>query len=317
MSEDRILDNAQAASVAPADSLKLTKSGETGFPATFANGRHVLFRVFWYGGNVLLILAIFVAIYSVIWEYSTRRYLRGFSDAIVPESSSTEEKMEAILQWMSHGPSRQEMDPLGLAPDRNPTDTLNYTSLLRVCGTATNAFVNLADSAGLSARRLLLLDSSHMTKHVVAEVFVDGRWAVVDPAFRAIFRGPNGQLLTREELANRAVWAAATRGIVGYESSYTFDRTAHVRIARLPLVGLYIRPILGRLLPHWEDSVLISLMLERESLATLVIALTLVILLALFRVGLRWYGEARLGVRLVRFRQQARRAFHAAVDITG
>ena len=95
--------------------------------------------------------------------------------------------------------------------DRNPIDTLNFQALLQVCGTATNAFENLAVSGGLRARRLLLLDSSLRTKHVDAEVLVNGRWMVVDPAFRVILRSPDGQALTRYELAIPAAFSAATR----------------------------------------------------------------------------------------------------------
>ena len=276
-----------------------------------------LFRAVWYAGNVLLILAILLAGYSAVWEYSTRKYLRGFSDAIVPVSASTEEKAESILHWMSTGPSRQRSGPDASSPDRDPTDTLNYTSLLRVCGSATNAFVNLSDSAGLAARRLLLLDSHHVTKHVVAELLVDGRWIVVDPAFRAIFRGSDGGLLTKEQLSDPAIFHAATRDISGYSSDYTFDNTAHVRVARLGWMGIPLRNVFNRLLPGWEDSAAVSLLMERESLATLVVALILIFLLGLARVVLRWYGEKRLGLRPVRVRQQIRRALHAFVDTSG
>jgi hypothetical protein len=54
-------------------------------------------------------------------------------------------------------------------------NTLNYTALLRGCGTATNAFENLADSSGLSTRRLLLVNPYHSAKHVVAAA---RRWAM-------------------------------------------------------------------------------------------------------------------------------------------
>ena len=70
-------------------------------------------------------------------------------------------------------------------------------------------------------------------------------------------------------------------------------------------------------LPGWEDSTALSLLLERESLTTMVVALILVFFLGLFRVGLRWYGEKRLGVRPVRIRQQVRREFNAFVDTAG
>ena len=278
---------------------------------------NALFRSVWYAGNILLILAILLAAYSAVWEYSTRKYLKGFSDAIVPVSATSEQKAEAILDWMSKGPSRNQTNLNPSTPDRDPSDTLNYASLLRVCGSATNAFINLSDSAGLAARRLLLLDSHQVTKHVVAELLVDRRWIVVDPAFRVMLRGADGSLLTREQLSDPAIFSAAVRGIHNYDPAYTFENTAHVRIARLGWIGAPVRGTLNRLLPGWEDSTAVSLLLERESLATLVIALILIFVLGLVRVGLRWYGERRLGFRPLRVRQQIRRAFHAFVDTAG
>jgi hypothetical protein len=286
-------------------------------PREVSGQANALFRSVWYAGNILLILTILLAAYSAVWEYSTRKYLKGFSDAIVPVSATPEQKGEAILDWMSKGPSRNQASLNPSTPDRDPADTLNYASLLRVCGSATNAFVNLSDSAGLAARRLLLLDSNRVTKHVVAELLVDRRWIVVDPAFRVIFRGADGSLLTREQLSDPATFAAATRDIRNYEPTYTFESTAHVRIARLGWIGVPVRGILNRLLPGWEDSTSVSLLLERESLATLVIALILIFVLGLVRVGLRWYGERRLGFRPLRVRQQIRRAFHAFMDTAG
>ncbi len=84
--------------------------------------------------------------YAAAWEYSTRRYLAGFSDAIVPATAPGDEKIQAILNWMAHGPARYPSMPSDLIPDRDPTDTLNYYALLQVCGTATNAFINLMRS---------------------------------------------------------------------------------------------------------------------------------------------------------------------------
>jgi hypothetical protein len=95
---------------------------------------------------------------------------------------------------------------VGSAKDRDPTDTLNYDSLLRVCGTATNAFINLAVSGGLPARRILLLNSYQGAKHVDAEVLVKGRWIVVDPGFRTILRTLDDNTLTRDQLVSPAVF---------------------------------------------------------------------------------------------------------------
>ncbi|MGH9714578.1 MAG: hypothetical protein ACRD5M_14885 [Candidatus Acidiferrales bacterium] len=275
---------------------------------------HSFYRTVWYTVNGLLVLAIVLAMYSIGWEYSTRRYLKGFSDAIIPVAAPPEEKIQAILNWMSHGPTREAAGPDGLAPDRDPTETLNYHALLQVCGTATNAFINLADSGGLVPRRLLLLDSHRLAKHVAAEVLVDGRWIVVDPAFRVILRGTDGKPLTREQLENPTVFAAATGKIRGYNPSYSYDLTVHVRLGRLRLIGFPIRSILNSVLPGWEDSPVVSLLVERESFAVLLMSTGLVVLLVLLRISLRWYGENRLGVHTLRMREQIRRAFGAFMD---
>lgn len=275
---------------------------------------HRTYRAAWYLTNVSLLLAIVLTSYSIGWEFSTRRYLKGFSDAIIPVSGQPVERIEAILNWMKHGPARLMAGPDGSTPDRDPTETLNYHALLQVCGTATNAFINLADSGGLEARRLLLLDTHRLVKHVTAEVNVDGRWIVVDPAFRAILHGADGKLLTREQLTDPTVFAAAIRNVPGYDPSYTFESTAHIRVARLSIVGLPFRVVLDRFLPGWEDSAMVSLLAERESLAVMLASILLVIFLFLLRLVLRWYGEKRLGLRAPRVRVQIRRAFDAFLD---
>ena len=174
-------------------------------------------------------------VYSAGWEYSVRRYLDGFSDAIVPANALPEQRVEAILDWMRQGPPRSaEPNPTGLAV-RDPETTLNYQQLLSVCGTATNAFLNLARSSGLQVRRLLLLSPDRAAKHVVAEVLLNARWIVVDPTYRIVMRNAKGEMLTRKELQAPQNFAEATGKIPGYPPAYTYDKFAHVRIARLPL----------------------------------------------------------------------------------
>ena len=286
-------------------------------PVATPETRHAIFRMLWHAVNALLILSALAAIYSSIWEYSTRRYLKGFSDAIIPAGSPPQEKIDTILDWMAYGPKRQDTLLPASGPNRDPTDTLNYAALLKVCGTATNAFLNLADSSGLSARRLLLLDYRQMTKHVVAEVFVDGRWIIVDPAFRQVLRNSDGLFLTREELADPAVLRTATRNIRNDDPDYTYDRTAHVRVGRLRILAAPAKAVLDHLLPGLEGSPALSLILERESLAALVVAFALVPIFLLFRTGLRRHGENRLGVRPMRIRRQLWRALSAFVDASG
>jgi hypothetical protein len=269
--------------------------------------RHILFRAVWFAVNVLLLFSVMAVLWSSAWEYSTRRYLKGFSDAIVPFSSSPVQRVQAILAWMSHAPTRIGLAPASLSDDRDPTDTLNYASLLRVCGTATNAFINLADTGGLKARRLLLLDANRNTVHVVAEVLIDSRWIVVDPTFRVIFRGPDGGMLTREQLAVPAIFDSATRNIPGYDPNYVFDRAVHIRLARLGIPGRLLRRTLDASLSNWEDSATLSLVVERESLGIAVLFGLAVLILLMLRATLRWYGERRLGVNPQRIRNRLRR----------
>ena len=192
-----------------------------------------LFHILWYATDVVLVLSLLCVIYGAVWEYSTTSYLKGFSDAVVPASGTDDAKIEAILSWMEHGPARHSALPSSPLSARNPEDTLNYQGLLDVCGSATNAFVNLAESSGLQARRLLLLDSQLDTKHVVAEVQVAGRWIVIDPSYRLIFRDAQGQPLTREQLKDPGVFRRAIQAVPGYPVEYTYERAVHVHLARI------------------------------------------------------------------------------------
>jgi hypothetical protein len=270
--------------------------------------KHLLFRVVWRSVNLLLAAAVVCSIYAGVREYSVRQYLKGFSDAVVPESAAPDQKVKAILTWMQTGPARYvASDPDGLS-GRDPENTLNYRQLLSVCGTATNAFLNLARSGGLTVRRLLLLTPDRNTKHVVAEVLMNNRWVVVDPTYRAIFRDSSGQMLTRSQLKNPALFADALRGIPGYPSEYNFDRYAHIRLARLPLDGMGLRTALDRILPGWDEAVDWSLLLERESFLLLVVSVGLTLLFLLIRAVLAWYADSKLRIPRFHFREHVVRA---------
>ena len=287
------------------------RSNWTGSHAPAAGAHVRVFYVAWYVVNILLVVSVIFAIYAFGWEFSTRRYLKGFSDAIVPASAPPVEKIESVLAWMAHGPARLPYGPSPNVPDRDPTDTLNYDALLRVCGTATNAFINLMDTGDVPVRRLLLVDAKQNTKHVVAEVLVDRRWIIVDPAYRLIMRDNKGDTLTREQLTNPVTFNAVTAKIPRYDPNYTFDRSEHVRVARLRVFGMSLHEMLDRFVPTWGDSTVVTLLVERESFAAVVTTTLLVVLLFLARVSLRWFGEHRLALRLVRLRHQLQRSINA------
>src|SRR3984957_1375453 len=196
--------------------------------------RILAFHAAWRTVNWLLAASLVCLAYAATREWSVRQYLHGFSDAVVSASEPPEQKIEAILHWMKAGPARTEaVKPDALSPC-NPENTLNYRQLLFVCGSATDAFLNLSRSAGLKSRRLLLLTPDRLTKHVVAEVLVDGRWIVVDPSFRIVMRDGSGRALTRKDLQDIQKPREATSLALNYPTEYSYDRYAHLRLARLP-----------------------------------------------------------------------------------
>ena len=212
---------------------------------------------------------------------------------------------------MKTGPSRAVAPkPDELSP-RNPENTLNYKQLLTVCGSATNAFLNLSRSAGLESRRLLLLTRNRQTKHVVAEVLVNDRWIVVDPSFRMVMRDAGGRALSRKELQNAETFREAVSSVPNYPAEYNYDRYAHVRLARLPLDGFHLRKLLESVLPGWDETLDWSLFLERESYFVLVITAASALLLLMLRLVLAWYADHRLQVSRFHFRQHFLRATSA------
>jgi len=269
---------------------------------------HLIFRFVWWTSNVLLAIALVTTAYSAVWEISVRRYLRGFSDAIIPEAAPAQQKAEAILAWMKNGPPRLESArPTQLSP-RDPEDTLNYRQLMEVCGSATNAFLNLSRSAGLQSRRLLLLTAEHTTKHVVAEVNVDGRWVIADPTYRTFFKDKQGNLLTRKELQNPEIFRQATSVLPQYPAEYTFDRFAHVRISALPFHGAQVRVLLDRVFPGWDERLDWSLLLERRSFVWFFLSATALVFFLLMRLVLGWLADNHLLVPRFHLRANLSRA---------
>jgi hypothetical protein len=273
-----------------------------------ASSNHRLFRTAWLSVNLLLVFSLMSLLYACAWEHSVRRYLDGFSDAVVPDAASPEHKVEIILNWMRTGSPRA----IALHPEelslRDPETTLNYQQPLNVCGTATNAFLNLARSSDLRVRRLLLLGPDRRAKHVVAEVLVEGRWIVVDPSYRVLLRDAQGKLLTRKDLQDASIFAQATSTIPNYRPEYNYERFAHVRLARLPLDGLGLRRLLDWVMPEWEEMADWSLILERESFAMLVLSACLASFSLLLRFVLAWYADRRLHFSRSHLREKLFRA---------
>jgi hypothetical protein len=265
----------------------------------------------WRSSNVLLAIGVVALFYSGWRECYVRWYLDGFSDAIVPSVLPTAPKVEGILNWMRIAPLRAVAANPDALSARDPHLTLNYQQLLRVCGTATNAFLNLAREDDVRVRRLLLLTPDGNTKHVVAEVFIDGRWIVVDPTFKVILKDAQGRFLTRTDLQNPAIFEQAASAIPNYPREYNYEHFAHVRLARLPLAGQRLASILEAVYPSWDEALDWSLLLERQSFLYLVISAAATLFFLFVRTMLGWYADQRLRMPRFRLREHALRAGNA------
>lgn len=270
--------------------------------------RHPIFRAVWWSSNLLLAAALVALVYSGVREFSVRRYLDGFSDAIVPNFLPAQEKVEAILNWMRLEPSRGFAENPDALAKRDPQSTLNYAQLLKVCGTATNAFLNLARASDLHVRRLLLLTPDRTTKHVVAEVLINQRWIVVDPTYRVIMKDAQGRLLTRKELQDPAIFEQAVSAVPGYPREYNYESVVHVRLSRLPFQRVHLRRLFDAIYPGWEEALDWSLLLERESFFYLVIAAAASLFFLLLRQVLAWYADSLLRIRRFHLREHVMRA---------
>jgi hypothetical protein len=270
--------------------------------------KHPVFRAFWWSANALLAVAFFSLAYTGVREFSVRRYLDGYSDAIVPNSVPAEEKVTAILTWMRAEASRAIAQNPDQLPQRDPEMTLNYAQLLRVCGTATNAFLNLARASDLQVRRLLLLTPERNAKHVVAEVLINQRWVVVDPAYRVVMKDAEGHFLTRRDLQNPVIFEQAISTIPNYSREYSYESFAHVRLARLPLEELHLRRLFDAIYPSWEEAVDWSLLLERQSFFYLVLAAAATLFFMILRLILAWYADSRLRIPRFHLREHMIRA---------
>jgi hypothetical protein len=235
-------------------------------------------RVSLFASRIFLLVTLSLFFCGLAWDFSTKRYLKGFADAIVPLQGSPEQKTEALAEWFRHAPLRNtSSDPgfSGLMGVRDPVTIVQDARLLKVCGTASNAFTNLAEAAGLKTRRLLLLHQTGYTMHVVVEVWWGDRWVVVDPQQGLIFRDRNGRGLSKEQLRNPEVFRDAISRLPGYYPGYTFERTVHVHFERIPVLGAYVRRTLNRSIPGWKEAANWGYLLDRPPLVLMIVSFLL------------------------------------------
>jgi hypothetical protein len=87
-----------------------------------------------------------------------------------------------------------------------------------------------------------------------------------------------------------------------------------VRVARLPMQGLQLRPLLDRVFPGWEERLDWSLLLERASFFALTLSAWATLILLGLRLVMGWYADRKL--KIPRFRLRAHLARAGAAFLT-
>jgi len=104
-------------------------------------------------------MSLLLLFWGSVTECTSRSYLQGFVDSVVPLAGTPQQKVEAIMAWMRNPPVRLP-SPLSAAAEsyRDPVRNLSYTELLEDCGTSASVLIAAADRLGMKPRRRLLLD---------------------------------------------------------------------------------------------------------------------------------------------------------------
>ena len=112
---------------------------------------HTSFVILYRSLTTFVVFSLAMLLYGLVWDYSTQRYLQGFADAVVPGQSTPQQDAETLMAWFSQASSHLDNSD-DVSASRDPVVVLQYSRLLRTCGTTVNAFVNLAKAAGLKTR---------------------------------------------------------------------------------------------------------------------------------------------------------------------
>jgi hypothetical protein len=201
---------------------------------------------------ILALLASFAALWQWLLFVEDNSFLDGICSALGVRDLGPEARAVRLYRWTST--YDDHIPPSEPAARPGPYDSLTLRSIVdhrayysADCGLKARLLVALATRAGLKGRELRLCDSSHITRHVVCEVQISGRWVVFDPTIGLDFRRRDGRPATAAELRDPALLAANVIRAPQYNAHrWRFDHAERLHFEKLPLLGGLIR----RLAPH-------------------------------------------------------------------
>lgn len=143
-----------------------------------------------------------ILVFSLITANSYADELQDISDELVKDCSTFEQKITILMNHVF-----DKMKPNGngitLAEARRMTNKQKYFAGVGWCNHQVDVFMELAQRQGIRTRMLYLLNEDKSSSpHTIAEAMYESKWIVVDVANNFIFKKPNGQLMSRTDMAN-------------------------------------------------------------------------------------------------------------------
>lgn len=117
------------------------------------------------------------------------------------------------------------------------------------CGGNTLVLAQILDGMGYTVRPAQMYADGKYGSHIVLEVKVNGKWAVLDPLFNLSFKKTDGSLASFSEVQHN--WAQYSTQIPpGYSPAFKFEDVRYTNWDKVPVLGsvakFMVRLFLGR-----------------------------------------------------------------------
>jgi len=160
------------------------------------------------------------------YERLVEEYTRG-------KSTQREKALALLTRAMAERFPHPTMPPLG-PPCRANRGALDEDLLKSGCGFCNEqarVYARLCQVAGIPARMVYLFYADKRTGHTIAEIYVDGHWAMADASWLCVFPGADGRWMNAaecHEAANRPrvgeAYFARTRQILALDDERLVGR---------------------------------------------------------------------------------------------
>lgn len=156
--------------------------------------------------------------------YVLRTNINAVEQAILAEKTeelcegkhSNEEKVIAIAQWICENVANRSYDyPQNIVQD----DSFGWFATRNgLCNARANICVNMVEYLNLEAHVINIYDfPSAQSGHSAVEVYYDEQWHFFDPTNGGYFKGPDGEVMSLEEMHQNP--KAAMAGMVVFEKT--------------------------------------------------------------------------------------------------